>query len=127
MVLLLPLVLVLLAFGERIVVGIYGRPYAGNATVIALLALNLLVSAITYPYTRGLFTLEHSKTDMLVNLIALTLLFTVGIGAVRSYASLGAAAALLLSNCVTTVVRIRAFEQKAVSRSEDEHRLLNVA
>lgn len=116
--LLLPLVLVLCGFGERVVVAMYGRPYAGNALIVSLLGLNLLISAVAYSFSRGLFTLDRSKSDMFVNIIALVLLLTVGVGATKAYGVLGAAAALLASNGITLLVRAVAFAWEVRIRSQ---------
>src|SRR6185503_7700057 len=104
-------------YGERIVTGVYGNAYAGSAGVVLLLALNMLVVALAYPFYCGLYTLECSKADMLINLAAVTLLFTIGIPAVKSYAALGAAATLLVSSGVTTAVRIWVFIREIRRRS----------
>jgi O-antigen/teichoic acid export membrane protein len=111
--LLLPLVLGMLLFGGRIMTKMYGAAYDGNGIVIALLALNLLVSAFAYPYTRGLFALRAARVDTLVNIVAVALLFTFGIVAVKLYAAAGAATALLLTTIATVVIRIAVFERTA--------------
>jgi O-antigen/teichoic acid export membrane protein len=121
--LLLPLVLVLVVFGGRIVTKMYGAAYGGNGVVVALLALNLLVAAFAFPYSRGLFTLQVARADMLVNIVAIALLFTVGIAAVKSHAAVGAAAALLLSAITTAAIRVAVFERVARG-SESNHELV---
>jgi O-antigen/teichoic acid export membrane protein len=110
--LILPVVLILVGFGGRIVTGVFGRAYAGNTGVVFLLALNLLIGACMYPYSRGLFSLERAKVDMLINVASVALMFTIGIAAVRSYAALGAAAALLVSSAITAVIRMRVFARE---------------
>jgi O-antigen/teichoic acid export membrane protein len=115
--LLLPVVLVLTCCGDRIVTDVYGKAYAGNGAVTILLALNLLVSSLTYPYSRGLFSLGCAKVDMLVNIVAVALLFTVGIAAVKSYAALGAAATLFVSSSTTAVIRIGVFAREVRRRT----------
>lgn len=111
-VLLLPLVLVLAGCGGRIVTGVYGKTYAGNADVLCLLALNMLITSATNPYSQGLFSLERAKADTLVNVVWVALLFTMGIAAVKSYAALGAAAALFVSSSITAVIRIGVFARQ---------------
>jgi O-antigen/teichoic acid export membrane protein len=124
--LLLPVVLVLLGGGGRIVTGVYGKAYAGNAAVVVLLALNMLVSAMAYPFTRGLFSLERTKAEMFVNVVAVAFLFTVGIPVVKSYVALGAAVTLLATSVVSGVIRIGIFEGEVRRRmpegSPDERR-----
>ncbi|MGB7494555.1 MAG: hypothetical protein WBR26_07570 [Candidatus Acidiferrum sp.] len=120
--LLLPVVIVLASWGGNIVTRIYGKAYGGNSGVVILLALNLLISSLTYPYSRGLFSLERAKIDMFVNILAIMLLFTVGIAAVKSYAALGAAATLLVSSSATAVIRIGAFAREVRRRTPGDSR-----
>lgn len=117
---LLPVVVVLAGWGDRIVRGLYGDAYAGNGGVILVLALNLLITALTYPFFCGLFTLECTKADLLINLVAITLLFTVGVAAVKSYAALGTATTLFVTTVLTTVIRIGVFAREIRRRSEGE-------
>lgn len=112
-----PAVLILAVGGERIVTGIYGSAYAGNAIVLLLLGLNMLVNSLANPYSQGLFSLGCAKADTLVNVIWVALLFTVGIAAVRSYAALGAAAALFMSSGVTAAIRVGVFDREVRRRS----------
>jgi O-antigen/teichoic acid export membrane protein len=114
---LLPAVLVLAVGGERIVTGVYGSAYAGNASILLLLGLNMLVNSLTNPYSQGLFSLGCAKADTLVNVVWVTLLFTAGVAAVRSYAALGAAAALFVSSCVTAAIRVGVFDREVRRRS----------
>ena len=107
--LLLPLAALLFIGGGRILTTMYGAAYTGNGLVIALLALNLLLSAFNYPYTRGLFALNAARMDTIINLAAFAILFTVGIAAANVHGVLGAAAALLLSAVTTTAMRVVAF------------------
>jgi O-antigen/teichoic acid export membrane protein len=109
---LLPAVLVLAVGGERIVTGIYGSAYAGNASILLLLGLNMLVNSLTNPYSQGLFSMGCAKADTLVNVVWVTLLFTGGVAAVRWYAALGAAAALFVSSCVTAAIRVGVFDRE---------------
>jgi len=118
-VLVLPIVLVLAGGGERIVTGVYGKTYAGSAGVVFLLSLNMLISALTFPYSRGLFSLDCAKVDMLINIVAVTLLFTVGIAAVKSYGALGAAATLLVSSSITAVIKIGIFGREVRIRAAE--------
>jgi O-antigen/teichoic acid export membrane protein len=111
-VLLIPLVLILMGWGEHLVTGVYGKAYAGSAGIVFLLALNTLISSLMYPYSQGLFSLERAKADTLVNVVTVVLLFTIGIAAVKSYAALGAAAALLGSSIITALIRVGVFARE---------------
>jgi O-antigen/teichoic acid export membrane protein len=116
---LMPVVLILAVWGERIVTGVYGKAYAGSAGIVFLLALNTLISSLMYPYSQGLFTLERAKADTLVNVVTVALLFTVGITAVKFYAALGAAAALVLSSGITAAIRFGVFAREVRHRAPE--------
>lgn len=115
--LLLPLVLVLAIFGERIVTGVYGKTYTGTASVVLLLAVNMLINSLANPYSQGLFNLRCAKADMFVNVVSVALLFAAGIPAVKSYAALGAATALLASSSLAAGIRIGVFARELRRRS----------
>lgn len=110
--LLLPLVLVLAGFGERIVTAVYGRAYNGTAGVVFLLAANMLVNSLANPYSQGLFNLRCAKADMFVNAVSVAILFAAGIPAVKSYAALGAAMALFASSSIAAGIRIGVFARE---------------
>lgn len=115
--LLSPIVLILAVWGERIVTGVYGKTYAGSGSIVFLLALNILIRSLIFPYSQGLFSLNRAKADTMVNVITVILLFTIGIAAVKFYAAIGAAAALLLSSGVTAIIRIGVFSHAVRHRT----------
>lgn len=108
-VLLCPFVLTLSIWGGHIVTSLYGPGYSGTSPILLLLALNLLALSFTHPFSRGLFALEAAKADMIVNVAAFAILFTVGVVAVKHYSLIGAAAALLLSTASTAILRVAVF------------------
>ncbi|HEY1754104.1 MAG TPA: hypothetical protein VGG72_01815 [Bryobacteraceae bacterium] len=110
-----PFAIVLSIWGSRIMTSLYGPSYAGTQTILILLSLNLLALSFSQPYSRGLFTLAAAKADTLVNVMAVALLFSVGVMAVKFYSVQGAAAALLLSTFATAAVRVAAFKRTAGS------------
>jgi O-antigen/teichoic acid export membrane protein len=110
--LLLPVVLTIAAFGERIITFVYGKAYSGTAVVLTLLALSTLIITLAKPYSQGLFSLECAKADTLVNGLWVSLLFIVGIPAVRSYSAVGAAAAFLVCSAIAAAIRIRVFSRE---------------
>jgi O-antigen/teichoic acid export membrane protein len=116
-VLLLPLVVLLAAFGSTMVTGIYGKSYTGATLVIVFLSSNMLVNSLTNPFAQGLFNLKHAKADMLVNIVSVALLFTIGIPIVRAYAATGAAFALLASSTIVAIIKIGIFRREVVRRS----------
>jgi O-antigen/teichoic acid export membrane protein len=103
------LALGLILWGDRLIALLYGSRYAGNGRVVAILALNLLVTAVGFSYSRALFAIERANVDFLLNCAALFIMMTLGLWLVRTYGPLGAAAGLLAANMVTQVVRAGAF------------------
>jgi O-antigen/teichoic acid export membrane protein len=115
-----PVVLVLLGGGNRIVTAVYGQAYSGSGGVVTLLAFSMLMTALMYPFSRGLFSLECAKADMLINAVSVALLFTVGIAVVKEFSVFGAAAMLLVSTALGAVIRIAVFARE-IRRRTLEH------
>lgn len=103
------LCLVMFIWGGRFLTLLYGRQYAGNRLIVAILALNLLVTATTFPLSRALFAVDRAHVDFLVNFTALFIMLTLGLWMVRAFGPLGAAVGLLLANFVTSAVRVGIF------------------
>jgi O-antigen/teichoic acid export membrane protein len=103
------LCLVMSIWGGRLLTLLYGRQYAGNSLVVAILAFNLLVTTATFSFSRGLFVTDRANVDFLVNFTALFMMVTLGLWMVRAFGPLGAAFGLLGANFVTTAVRAGAF------------------
>jgi O-antigen/teichoic acid export membrane protein len=116
-VLLLPVVIFMGAFGERLLTGIYGGAYGGTRGILVLLALNLLVVTLAKPYSQGLFSLKCARADTFVNVIWVVLMIAVGIPTVKTYASLGAAATMLASGGIAVSIKIAVFAREARLRS----------
>jgi O-antigen/teichoic acid export membrane protein len=110
---LLPLVLVLTLWGGKVLVRVYGPAYTGYDIVVMLLALNVLANGFALPYSRGLFALLAPRPDMYINAVAIALLFTVGVVAVRRDSATGAASALLLTTVITAILRVLLFTSRA--------------
>jgi O-antigen/teichoic acid export membrane protein len=100
-----PFALFLIILGEQTVTMVYGAAYSGNRGVIVAMSLNLLVSAVAFTYSRGLFVLNRAATDFYINLAAIAVLISAGIWLVRSLGPLGVAISVLASNVVTAMLR----------------------
>lgn len=103
------LCLVMIFWGGRLIALLYGRQYAGNGLVVTIMALNVLVTATAFPFSRALFAIERADVDFLVNLAALVIMVTLGLWLVRAFGPLGAALGFLGSGLVISAVRARAF------------------
>lgn len=105
----LSLCLVMFIWGGRILTSLYGRQYLGNGPIVAILALNLLVNAAAFSFSRALFAVDRADLDFLVNFTALFIMVTVGLWLVRAFGPLGAALGLVGANLVTSAVRATVF------------------
>ncbi len=114
------LCLVMFFWGGHFIALLYGRQYAGNNLVVAILALNLLVHAAAFSFSRALFAIERADLDFLVNFAALFIMVTIGFWLVRAFGPLGAAIGLLAANLVTSAVRAGAFFRLPVRISEGQ-------
>jgi len=103
------LTVALILWGDRFIALLYGSRYSGNGLVVAILALNLLVTAVAFSFSRALFAIERADLDFALNLAAISIMLTLGLWLVRMYGPLGAALGLLAANLVTSVVRAGAF------------------
>jgi O-antigen/teichoic acid export membrane protein len=114
------LCLVLVFEGGRVVTLLYGRQYAGNGIVVTVLALNLLIAASAFSFSRALMAIERADLDFLVNFAALFMMVTLGFWLVRAFGPLGAAFGLLAANFVTSAVRAGAFLRLPLLISEGQ-------
>ena len=95
----------LMVWGDRLIGLLYGHRYAGNAAVVKLLALNLLVTALAFAYSRALFAVERADLDFGLNVATVVIMATAGVWLVRLHGPLGAACGLLVANVVTSLAR----------------------
>ncbi len=102
--------LFLFSFGDMLLVFLYGEKFAGNAAVISLLAINLVLVSVGFPFSRALFIVERAEIDFRINFVSLAVLFTIGLWAIHDYGALGAAVGLTLGNGVALVFRTGAFQ-----------------
>ena len=107
--LLLTFTLAMAFAGDSLVALIYGAKYAGNGTLVVLLALNAAVLTVGFAVSRGLFALELARIDFYVNFIALASFLVFGVALVRAAGPMGAAVAQLITNIIATAVRSVAF------------------
>jgi O-antigen/teichoic acid export membrane protein len=99
------LTLLLIVWGDRFVALLYGHRYAGNGLVVAVLATNLLVSAIGFSFSRALLAMERANVDFGLNFVALAVMMTLGLWLVRIDGALGAAIGLVAANLATSLVK----------------------
>ena len=102
--LVLPLAMILFAFGGNIVVLVYGAKYGGNGGVVAILAVNMLVTAAAFILSRAILAVEQSRIYFVANLVPLIILFAFGILLVKKFGTIGVAWGNLASTVATAAV-----------------------
>jgi len=96
---------IILFFGERIIILIYGSKYTGNGTLLLILALSIMVEAVARGVDYSIWAMEQSQANFLVNIFHLVVTVSLGSLLVKTYGPLGAAWALLLSNSMASIIR----------------------
>lgn len=101
---------VLLAAGSNfLLTHINGGDYAGNGTVAGTLAAMLVLQGISFPTSRGLFSLGRAGIDTMANVGPLVVLALIGPLFVSRHGVLGAAVSLLVAQAAGSAVRFAAF------------------
>jgi len=92
--------------GDRIIVLLYGEAFEVAAPLTVLMALNLLVGAVSFCVSRGLFSLDRGGADCAVNAIPLAAFGVGGALATAQFGPTGAVLSFLVSNVLALGVRI---------------------
>jgi O-antigen/teichoic acid export membrane protein len=92
-------------FGGRVVALLYGAQYAGNDTIVRLVAVTSLVSVLGMPAYSGLLAMERSRVAFKSYLVAVVIMLTLGFWLVKSFGASGAAIGLLLSSVGSSAFR----------------------
>ncbi len=116
------LALVLIVWGGRFVGLLYGSRYTGNGQVVAVLGVNLLLSAVVFSFSRALFAIERADLDFVLNFAAIAIMLTLGLWLVKTHGPLGAAVGLLVAGGVTSVLRVGAFLRLSTRTTNEEMR-----
>ncbi len=109
--LLLPLAIFFVIFGGWLVSLLYGARYSGTGPVVSILAVNLILAAITFPPSRGILALERARSYFMANIVPFMVMMTCGILLVRQFAVTGVALALLAGAVSTAVIMFFVFGQ----------------
>jgi O-antigen/teichoic acid export membrane protein len=110
--------LVMLLFGDAIVVLMYGAKYAGNGATVSVLALAFLAWAGTIAIGYGLLALERSDVNFTANCIGLGLALASGFWLVGAFGPVGGAWMYLLGHLGASVARSIGFGKVIRSASE---------
>ena len=92
-------------FGGSLATLVYGEKFVGLRRVVAFLAVNIFLGALTTSQSYALSTIERSDINFKINILGLLLSMTLGIVLTIQYGALGAALGLGVSNLLTAFVR----------------------
>ncbi len=95
-------VVVMLAFGEQLVVALYGGQYAGHGATVCGLAASVFVYAISLAPDLGLWAMERAELNIKPRLIGLALTLAAGLVLVPSFGVLGGACGFLAGNALAS-------------------------
>jgi O-antigen/teichoic acid export membrane protein len=104
-----PIVILVSLFGNKLIIFLFGYKYAGYNFIIAILALNSLITALVFPFSRSLFVMERANIDFMINILSSVFTLTCGLILVNRLGLLGAAMALVASNFIGLSVKFFAF------------------
>lgn len=101
--------LMLILFGEQIVVLVYGRQYAGISGILTLLAISMFASNSTLAVGFGFWAVGRPDINCKINLIALGITLTLGLVLVKYFGVLGVAYGFLCASVTVSGVRLATF------------------
>ena len=96
---------IMITMGDRIVLLIYGEKYAGNGSVVSVLALSVYVLTITIPEDYGIWAMERPDLNFKINFIVLLIAVSFGLFLAKSLGPLGAAFGLLIARITAATFR----------------------
>jgi len=99
-------VVVMLTFGEQLVVALYGSQYAGRGATVGVLAASVFVYAISLAPDLGLWAMERAELNVRPRLFGLALTLVAGLVLVPCFGVLGGACGFLAGNAVASIAII---------------------
>ena len=107
--LVLPVAVTLLFGGGYLAVLFYGAKYAGNHKIISVLAVNLLIMAVSFPFSYGLLAMEKTRAYFSANVVPLLITVSCGIYLVKKFGPFGVALGLFLGITITACIIVGYF------------------
>jgi O-antigen/teichoic acid export membrane protein len=102
-------VAVMLFWGERVLVFVYGNKYSGTGILVGILALEVLPSALTSVVCHGLRAIRRPDVGCKAQLLRTVVALTLGMWLVKMFGPAGAAGGLLLGTIVATTYEASTF------------------
>ena len=105
----LPVLVILLVFGAKLVRLMYGARFAGTGPIVDLLAIGMWFYAISLSFPYGMLTLNRANIDFVINVACFVSFIVFGVILIRTYGVLGAAGSFLMVQSVALILRVVAF------------------
>jgi O-antigen/teichoic acid export membrane protein len=117
--LMLPLCLFTVIFGDKLIVLMYGDKYGGHGIVVSLMAIGTLSAVLSSTIPKAFWAMGRADLNFKIGLFPLVLTLTCGLWMVRAFGLLGAGLGLLLGNLLTSAMYFIGFK-KLLSFSRDD-------
>ncbi len=114
----LPILLLLVIYGDELVVLIYGEKFAGGSITIALLAASAFLVGAGFSFPYGLLALERPGLDFLGNAASFLVLVLLGWWCTLSFGTSGAAFGVLLATAIGVAFKAGGFARVLRRREE---------
>jgi len=96
---------VMIPFGGRVVMLIYGGKFVGTETVVSILVLGIFVSELSAPVAKAFWAIERADINFKIGLIALGLTCTLGLWLTKVLGLVGVAYGYLAISVTTATLR----------------------
>jgi O-antigen/teichoic acid export membrane protein len=106
----LPFLAILVVFGNKIVVLMYGTKYQGAGTIVTLLAAATFFFALGFGYPPGLLALKRPGLDFTGNAMSFLVLVVFGWWLAYEYGAVGGAAGVLMARAAAVGSKASVFE-----------------
>jgi O-antigen/teichoic acid export membrane protein len=107
--LVLPVCIVMATLAEFLLTTLNGPAYTGYGVVTATLVFTMLLQGVSFPTSRGLFSLNRAGVDTLANVGPVLVLATLGVFLIRRHGVQGAAVTLIVAQTIGSLTRLIAF------------------
>lgn len=104
-----PFCLLFTLFGAVLLTKLYGEAFAGQGTVLSLLALGAITDAIDTAASNGLFAIDRPNVHFYATLLGTVIMLAVSAALIPRWGLIGAAQGRLVGRCVTSSVQWVAF------------------
>lgn len=107
----------MLIFGGQFIEVIYTSKYAGNGTLVSILALGIVGTAIGSTAAWGIWAMKRPEVNFKINILTLFISISIGVWLVKTSGIIGAGLGLLVSNFISSTIRFLYFIKLSSKKS----------